>query len=130
MHVGCVVCAAATSGALRWAQPPLRAARFAGSVAVDDPAFGEVVRRHLEIDAIAGENLDAVAPQAARNMRENRLAIFEFDGKGGAREYLLDRPEELEGRLFRGLRGDLSGRCAKRSTASYDRTVLQNIIWS
>jgi hypothetical protein len=70
-----------------------------------------------------------MATQAARDMREDRLTVFEFDCESRAREHLLDRPEEFERRLFRGFRGDLSGRRAKRSAASYDRTVLQNIIW-
>jgi len=106
----------------------LRAARFACAVPINDPPLGEIVRGHLEIDAIARENLDAMATQPARNVRENRLAIFEFDCEGRAREHLLDRPEELERRLFRGLRRDFPRRCAKRTTASYDRTDLQNII--
>jgi hypothetical protein len=33
---------------------PLRAARFACAIPIDDPSLREVVWRHLEIDAIAG----------------------------------------------------------------------------
>ncbi len=41
-----------------------------------------------------------MAPEAPRDMREDRLAIFQLDRERRAREDLLDRPEEFEGSLF------------------------------
>jgi hypothetical protein len=39
----------------------LRAAGLAGAIAIHDPRFGQVVRRHFDLDAIAEKNFDAVA---------------------------------------------------------------------
>jgi hypothetical protein len=38
-----------------------RAAGLSGAIAIDDSALGQIVRRDLKIDAVAGKNLDAVA---------------------------------------------------------------------
>ena len=38
------------------------AAGLTGAVAVDDAALGEIVGRHLDVDPIARQHLDAVTP--------------------------------------------------------------------
>jgi hypothetical protein len=69
------------------------AARFAGSIPVHDAALREIVRRHLEIDPVPRENLDPVTAQASGDVRQDRLAVLEFDREGRAREDLLDGTE-------------------------------------
>jgi hypothetical protein len=36
-----------------------------------------------------------MAPQAAGDVRQDRLTVFEFDRKRGARKNLFDRSEQL-----------------------------------
>jgi len=78
----------------------LRPAGFAGAVAVDDAALGEIVGGHLEIDPVAGKNLDPVPAEAAGDVGQDRLAVLELDREGRTRKNLLDRPEKLERSLF------------------------------
>ncbi len=83
--------------------PTLRAARFPGAITIHDAALGQIVRRDLEIDAVARQNLDAVAAQAAGDVCEDRLTRLEFDGERRTREHLLDRSEEFERGFLRRL---------------------------
>ena len=66
---------------------------------VDDPAFRQVVGRHLEIDPVAWKNPDAVAAQAAGDVGEDDVSVIELHRKGRAGEDLLD----ISGNLERGL---------------------------
>jgi hypothetical protein len=76
------------------------AASLACAIAVNDPALGQVVGRHFQVDPVARQNFDAVAPQASRNVGQDRVAVFEFDREGRARKDLLDRTEQLKRRLL------------------------------
>jgi hypothetical protein len=100
----------------------LGAASLACAIPVDDAAFGEIVGRDLEIDAIARENLDAMAAQAARDVREDRLTRLEFYRERRARKDLFDRSEEFERRLFRRFFSRPQGGGPRRGSASYDFT--------
>ena len=80
-----------------------RPARFTRTIAVDDAALGEVVGRDLELDAIAQQQLDVMAAQASRDVREDFVAVLEFDAERRARVDLLDRAEHLDHRLLRRL---------------------------
>ena len=52
---------ARTSSCLSIEPSLLISACFSGAIAIHDAAFGEVIRRKLDVDAIAGKNLDAMA---------------------------------------------------------------------
>jgi hypothetical protein len=73
-------------------------------MAVDDSAFRQVVRRKLDVDAVAGENSDAMAAQAPGDVREDDVAVIELDGERRARKDLLDAADDLERGLFDALR--------------------------
>jgi len=75
--------------------PFLASARFARAVAVDDAALRQIVRREFDVHAIARKNLDVMAAQPAGDVRENDVAVVEFDRKGGARKDLLDAAVDL-----------------------------------
>lgn len=107
----------------------LRPAGFPRAITVDDPAFGQIVGRYLEIDPVAGQNLDTVPPQPARDVGQDRLAGFELDRKGRTREYLLDRAEKFERRLFGRFGGFAAGPgLGKRAAARYGRTGFRDVI--
>ena len=107
------------------------AARFTRAIAVDDAALREIVRRDLELDAVAQQQFDVMAAQAARDVREDFVAVLQFDAERRARVDLLDRAEHLDHRLLRRfvdpfdpLRGGFAalGRPSRR--ARYDCTML------
>lgn len=50
-------------------------------VAVGDAAFGEVVGGHLDGDAIAGENADAIAAEFASEVGENGAFLVKLDAE-------------------------------------------------
>ena len=87
--------------ALRIFTPSLtRAARFTGTVPINDPCLGEVVGRHFEVDAIAHENLDSVPTQAPRDMREDGMTVLQFHCKRCAWKYLRDGAEDFQRGFF------------------------------
>lgn len=47
-------------------------------VAVGDAALGEIVRRHLQGDAVAGQHADSVAPQFSGQVSENRSVLIQL----------------------------------------------------
>ena len=106
----------------------LRPASFAGAVPVDDAALGEVVGGHLEIDPVAGEYLDAVAPEASGDVCQDRLAVLEFDGEGRTRKDLFDGAEQLEGGFLGRFLGRRAGTAAAavglETAAGYDCTAF------
>ena len=55
-------------------------------VAIGYAAFGEIVGRHFQSDAVTGENADAVAAQLAGEMGENEPFLIQLDAKQPARE--------------------------------------------
>ncbi len=48
-------------------------------VAIGDTTPGEVVRRQLHLDAIAGQNTDVVHPHLSRYMGEHLVTIVQLD---------------------------------------------------
>ena len=79
-------------------------ALFTGAMAVDDAALRQVVRRKLDVDAIAGKNSDAVAAEASCDVREDDVTVLQFYGERSARKDLLDAADDLERGLLDGLR--------------------------
>src|SRR6266545_6300067 len=77
------------------------------AVPVDDPAAGEVVRRDLDLHAIAGEDLDAEAAHLSRRVAEHLVAFVELHLEHSVREGLDDFALHLD-LLF--LRGQYPGR--------------------
>src|SRR5665213_487183 len=110
-----------------------RPARFTRTIAVDDAALRQVVRRDLEFDPIAQEQFDVMAAQASRDVREDFVAVLEFDAERRARVDLLDRAEHLDHRLLRRLidpfdplRGRLTALGRASGRTRYDCTKLSN----
>src|SRR6266545_4844632 len=66
------------------------------SVPVDDPAAREVVRRELDVDAIARQDLDPVTPHLARGVAERLVAVVELDLVHAVAECLDDLALELD----------------------------------
>jgi len=58
------------------------------AVAVGDAAFGQVVGRELEGDAVAVHDLDAVSPQPAGHGGEDSFPHVELDGEHSGFELL------------------------------------------
>jgi hypothetical protein len=85
--------------------PVLRAACLARAIAVNDASFRQIVWRKFDVYAIARKNLDVMSPQTPGNVSQNDVAVVEFDGKGRAREDLLDAAVHLQRRFFRVLHG-------------------------
>src|SRR5579872_332011 len=100
----------------------LGATRFAGAIAVDDAAFGEIVGGHFEIDAITEKNFDAVTTEATGEVREHRVAVLQLDGERRARVNLTNRPENLKGCFLRRFGRGHTGLGARAATTwgSYD----------
>src|SRR5216117_2750043 len=65
-------------------------------MSVDDPAARQVVRRELDVDAVAGEDLDPVAPHLAGRVAEGLVAVVEEDLVHAVAEGLDDLPLELD----------------------------------
>src|SRR6185312_10462143 len=58
------------------------------AMAEGDAALGEVVRGEFEGDFIAGEDADAIAPQAAGEVSEHQTVMFELNREFSAGEFL------------------------------------------
>ena len=52
-------------------------------VSVGNATSGEVIRRELDLDSIAGQNSDVIHPHLARNVGKHLMSILEFDPKHG-----------------------------------------------
>src|SRR5688572_3288914 len=65
-------------------------------VPVDDPPAGQVVRRKLDLDPVAGEDLDAVAPHLPSCVAERLVAVVERDAKHPAAKRLDDLAFQLD----------------------------------
>src|SRR5947209_10016939 len=65
-------------------------------VAVDDPAAIEVVRRELDLHAVAGEDTDAIAPHLPGRIAERFVAAVESDPEITVPQSLDDLAVELD----------------------------------
>src|SRR5215216_5742795 len=63
---------------------------------IDDPAAREVVRRELDVDPVAWQDLDPVAPHLARGVAERLVAVVELDLVHAVAECLDDLALELD----------------------------------
>src|SRR3979409_2167935 len=70
------------------------------SVAVDDPAARQVVRRQLDAYAVAWGDADEIAPHAPRCVSDQLVAILELDFEHGVRQRLRDDGVHDYRRLF------------------------------
>ena len=72
------------------------------SVAVDDPAAREVVRRQLDLHPVAEEDLDAVTPHLPGGVAERLVSVVELDPEHSVAESLDDLALQLEFLFFLG----------------------------
>src|SRR5918995_2310857 len=86
------VCAPAIMGPSRLAVP------------VDDPAAREVIRRDLDLHAIAREDLDAEAAHLSGRVAQHLVAFVELDLEHSVREGLDDFALHLDLFFLRGQR--------------------------
>jgi hypothetical protein len=61
-----------------------------------NPAFTEIVRRHLNRDAITDQHSDAVLFQPTRGVSQGLVAIIELDTESSFRQAFLNRAVELK----------------------------------
>src|ERR671936_163658 len=74
--------------------------RLVLALAVDDPPAAEVVRRDLDLHAVAGIDADPVAAHLAGGVAEGLVAVVERDLVHAVAEGLDDLPFELVFPLF------------------------------
>src|SRR3954467_4945324 len=67
-----------------------------------DATAREIVRRHLDGDAIAGENPDAESPHLPRGRGEQFVSVLEIDAEHRARQHVGDDALHLEPSFFNG----------------------------
>src|SRR5688500_13539886 len=65
-------------------------------VSVDDPPARQVVRRKLDLDPIAGEDLDAVTPHLPGRVAEGLVAVVERDAEHPTAKRLDDLAFQLD----------------------------------
>src|SRR5215470_7331913 len=70
-------------------------------VAIHDPAAGKVVRRHLDRDLVARQDLDEVHPHLARDVGEQPVAVLELHAERRVRERLDHGALDLDAFFFR-----------------------------
>ena len=58
--------------------------------AVDDAAFGEVVRREFDRHLVTGQNADVILAHFSRNMRGHDVTVLEFYPKSRVGQRLGD----------------------------------------
>jgi hypothetical protein len=61
----------------------MRAGGIGAGEAVNDSAFGEVVRSHFKFDAVSDGQADKSLPHLARDVGQDGVAVVEFDSKHG-----------------------------------------------
>ena len=71
------------------------------TIAIDDAALRQVVWRDFDVDVVAGQNPNVMAPQSPGNVREDRRAVLQLDREGRARKNLPNGTVQLQG-LFLG----------------------------
>ena len=67
---------------------------------VSDAAFGEIVRRHLDGDAITRQNADPVAAKFARQMSKDNAFRIQLNTKLTGRELLNHGSRYFDAILF------------------------------
>ncbi len=65
-----------------------------------NPAFGEVVRCHFDIDAITGQHADTVFAHFTTGMSKNDVFIVKFYTKHGVGQKFCDHATELDHIFF------------------------------
>ena len=71
---------------------------LAGASAVDsihDARFLGVVGRHLDFDAVTGDQTDESLPHFPGNVREDEVAIVQLDSEHGSRKNGVNRSFQL-----------------------------------
>jgi len=63
---------------------------------ISDSTSGQVVGRELHSDSVAGQDADEVHSQLAGDVRENAVAVLEFDREHGVGQWLQHRPLDLD----------------------------------
>ena len=66
-----------------------------------DAAFGQVVDRQFQSDAIAGKNADMVSSHATRGVRPDDCPVFQCDAKPAVRKHLVHHTIEFQQFFFR-----------------------------
>ena len=59
-------------------------------------SFGEIVGGEFERDLIARQNADAIAPQAARKVREDNALVFELNTEETTRKFFENGPGNFD----------------------------------
>src|SRR5256885_4261929 len=70
-------------------------------VAIDDAAARQVVRRHLDRDLVARQDLDEVHPHLARDVGQQPVAVLQLHAKRRVRERLDHGAFDLDALFFR-----------------------------
>src|SRR5690606_25404359 len=84
-------CTGRRRGGARCATGPVAVTRTGRLlVPVDDTPLGQVVRRHLDVDAVAGEDADEELPHLAGEEAEDGVTVVELDAELGVGEGLGD----------------------------------------
>src|SRR5512135_2393232 len=63
---------------------------------VEDPSFGQVVRGHLDLDAVSGQQPDSIHAHLAREVGENHMSAFKLDLEVRGREKFFDDADGLD----------------------------------
>src|SRR6266478_9068075 len=63
---------------------------------VGDPAAGQVVRRQLDSDAVAGQDADEIHPKLAADVGEHPVAVLQLDREHRVGERFDDRSFHLD----------------------------------
>jgi hypothetical protein len=65
--------------------------------AIDNPGLVEVVRGHLDFDAITYSEANETLSHFARDMGQNDVLVVEFNAEKGAGQHRVDASLEFEG---------------------------------
>jgi hypothetical protein len=108
----------------------VRRLRVTSLTAIGDAAAGEVVRRELDVDVVAGRDADAEPAQTSREAREDRVAVLELDLERRAREGLDDAADEAQRVFFDDGGQGLAALFAAAALASARRGNGSSFGWS
>src|ERR1700679_2924002 len=61
-----------------------------------DPAFGQIIRGHLDIDAVTGQDADAVFTHFTAGMGQNDMLVVELYAEHRVGQQLSDHAAELD----------------------------------
>ena len=71
------------------------------AVAVSDPALGQIVGRHFNLDLVTGQDADVVLAHPAGDMGDDLVAVLQLDPEHGVREGFGDSAFEFDDVVFR-----------------------------